>query len=106
MPTKTTTKTAARKPSTARKAVKAAVVVEPKRKEPKSVKELPAKTSRTSAPASAKTRAAHPPPAPKAHAEPAPAHRRADGAEYFCERQPDRRARHRDTDLPEARFRF
>src|SRR5437764_13916388 len=71
MPTKTTTKTAARKPSTARKAVKAAVVVEPKRKEPKSVKELPAKTSRTSAPASTKTRAAHPPPAPKAHVEPA-----------------------------------
>src|SRR5437868_11819470 len=72
MPTKTTTKTAARKPATARKAVKAAVVVEPKRKEAKSVKELPAKTSRTSAPASTKTRAAHPPPAPKAHVEPAP----------------------------------
>src|SRR5207302_4539152 len=72
MATKTTTKTAARKPATARKAVKAAVVVEPKRKEPKSVKELPAKTSRTSAPASTKTRAAHPPPTPKAHVELAP----------------------------------
>ena len=72
MATKTTTKTAARKPATARKAVKAAVAVEPKRKEAKSVKELPAKTSRISAPASTKTRAAHSPPAPKAHAEPAP----------------------------------
>src|SRR5437868_7475435 len=72
MPTKTTTKTAARKPATARKAVKAAVVVEPKRKEAKSVKELPAKTSRTSAPASTKTGAAHAPPAPKGQVEPAP----------------------------------
>ncbi|MEY2498521.1 MAG: translation initiation factor [Verrucomicrobiota bacterium] len=44
MPTKTTTKTTARKPATARKSVKAAVAVEPKRKETKSVKvEAPVK---------------------------------------------------------------
>ena len=44
MPTKTTTKTAARKPATARKPVK--VAVEPKRKEAKSVKvEAPAKSA-------------------------------------------------------------
>ena len=49
MPTKTTTKTAARKPATARKPVKAAAASvkaapEPKRKEAKSVKaEIPAK---------------------------------------------------------------
>jgi translation initiation factor IF-2 len=54
MPTKTTTKTAARKPATARKPVKAAVVVESKRKEAKSVKvTAPAKTT---APAAAPTK--------------------------------------------------
>ena len=51
MATKTTTKTAARKPATARKPVKAAAPVkaapEPKRKETKSAKvETPAKASR------------------------------------------------------------
>jgi translation initiation factor IF-2 len=69
MPTKTTTKTAARKPATARKPVKAAAPVkaapEPKRKEEKSVKvEAPAKAPRPAAPA--------PAPKPRAHSEPPP----------------------------------
>jgi translation initiation factor IF-2 len=77
MATKTTTKTAARKPATARKPVKAATSSVPaadsKRKDAKSAKvEAPAKTSRTSAPAATKTRAAHPAPASKAHVESAP----------------------------------
>jgi translation initiation factor IF-2 len=71
MPTKTTTKTAARKPATARKPVKAATsgktALEPKRKETKAAKvEAPAKGARPAAPA--------PAPAPKARtqAEPPP----------------------------------
>ena len=69
MPTKTTTKTAARKPATARKPVKAAApgkaVPEPKHKEAKSIKvEAPAKAPRPASMAPApKTRAqAEPPP--------------------------------------------
>src|SRR5438067_294955 len=60
MPTKTTTKTAARKTATARKPVKAAAA-ESKRKETKSAKaEAPAKTKST---------AAHAPTKPKSHTE-------------------------------------
>jgi translation initiation factor IF-2 len=67
MPTKTTTKTAGRKPATARKPVKAAVPAkaapEPKRKETKSVRdETPAKTSRPAPTV--------PAPKPRAHSEP------------------------------------
>ncbi|MEY2489124.1 MAG: translation initiation factor [Verrucomicrobiota bacterium] len=68
MPTKTTTKTTARKAATARKPVKAAAPIkapEPKHKETKSAKvEAPSKP----------TRPASPPPAPKtrAHSEPPP----------------------------------
>ena len=69
MPTKTTTKTATRKPATARKPVKAAAAVkaahEPKRKEAKSVKvEAPAKASRSAS--------TSPAPKPRAHSEPPP----------------------------------
>jgi translation initiation factor IF-2 len=73
MPTKTTTKTAARKPATARKPVKAAVVVESKRKEAKSVKvAAPAKTT---APAAAATKPrSHTEAARKSHAAVAKAH--------------------------------
>jgi translation initiation factor IF-2 len=78
MPTKTTTKTAARKNATARKPVKAAVSAkaapESKHKETKSAKiEIPAKTSRppTAAPAP-KTRA-HAEPPPKVEDAPKPA---------------------------------
>jgi len=67
MPTKTTTKTATRKPATARKPVKAAATVkaapEPKRKETKSAKvETPAKAPRSVSTA--------PPPKTRAHSEP------------------------------------
>ena len=62
MPTKTTTKTAARKTATARKPVKA-VAAEPKRKETKSVKaEAPAKAKTSAVPVP-------PPSKPKSHTE-------------------------------------
>jgi translation initiation factor IF-2 len=68
MPTKTTTKTAARKPATARKPVKAAASVkaapEAKRKEVKSVK--------VEAPAKPRSAATAPPPKTRAHSEPPP----------------------------------
>jgi translation initiation factor IF-2 len=68
MTTKTTTKTAARKPATARKPVKAAAPVkaahEPKRKEAKSARiEAPAKPSRTSQTAAATRTRSHGEPA-------------------------------------------
>ena len=71
MPTKTTTKTAARKSATARKPVKAAALVkaahEPKRKEAKSVKvEAPAKAPRSASTAPAPKTRAHSEPPPKA----------------------------------------
>jgi translation initiation factor IF-2 len=80
MPTKTTTKTAARKTATARKPVKAAAPVkaaeEPKRKEAKSVKvEAPAKAPRPATPTAPKA-AAHPEPPPKAVDAPKPAPKR------------------------------
>src|SRR5438477_1148779 len=69
MPTKTTTKTVARKPATARKPVKAAApakTAEPKRKEAKSVKvEAPAKGPRAVPAASAPGTRAHFESAPK-----------------------------------------
>ncbi|HXM32555.1 MAG TPA: translation initiation factor IF-2 [Chthoniobacterales bacterium] len=73
MPTKTTTKTAARKSATARKPVKAALAVEPKRKQAKSVKvEAPAKTT-APAPAPTKPRS-HMEAARKSHAAVTKAH--------------------------------
>lgn len=82
MPTKTTTKTAARKTATARKPVKAAAPVkaatvkaapEPKRKEAKSGKvEAPAKAPRSVTPPAPKTRA-HSEPPPKTVDAPKPA---------------------------------
>ncbi len=80
MPTKTTTKTAARKTATARKPVKAAAPVkaadEPRRKEAKSVKvESPAKVSRPASTPVPKT-GAHPEPPPKAADTPKPAPKR------------------------------
>src|SRR5438477_4191683 len=80
MPTKTTTKTAARKPATARKPVKAAAPAktaqEPKRREAKNVKvEAPAKGLRSIAPApESKTRA--PVESPKEVDTPKPAAKR------------------------------
>ena len=71
MPTRTTSKTAARKPATARKTVKAAAAATktaPKRKDAKHTKvEAPAKSSRTLLPATpTKSRAvAHPAPKPR-----------------------------------------
>jgi translation initiation factor IF-2 len=78
MATKTTTKTAGRKPATARKPVKAAdsakAAPEPKRKETKSVKtEIPAKASRPAAPAPAAKTHAHSEPPPKGADDPKPA---------------------------------
>jgi len=78
MPTKTTTKTAARKTATARKPVKAAVSAkaapEPKHKETKSVKvEVPAKASRPVSPAPALKTRAHSEPPPKEVDAPKPA---------------------------------
>ena len=77
MPTKTTSKTAARKTATARKPVKAAVPAkaapEPKSKETKSAKvEVPAKTSRPTTAPAPKTRA-HAEPPPKVDDAPKPA---------------------------------
>ncbi|HEX7516163.1 MAG TPA: translation initiation factor IF-2 [Chthoniobacterales bacterium] len=77
MATKTTTKTAARKPATARKPVKAAAPVkaahEPKRKEAKSVKvEAPAKAPRSASTAPAAKTRAHSEPLPKAVDTPKP----------------------------------
>jgi len=68
MPTKTTTKTAARKTATARKPVKAAAAHESKRKEAKSAKvEAPAKTKSASVPAPTKSKS-HTEAARKSHA--------------------------------------
>jgi len=78
MPTKTTTKTAARKTATARKPVKAPAsgkaAPEPKHKETKSVKvEVPAKASRPVSPAPALRTRAHSEPPPKEVDAPKPA---------------------------------